>query len=112
MKASFTYWKDGDHFIGHLDDYPDYETQGESLDDLKEHLLDLENDLSSRANTLPVPQLMVFDSFEEAEAQERQEWMAMPRPERMMLLEQLREQTYPDASSAPQGLQRVLTIVD
>ena len=34
-------------WLGYLDEYPDYMTQGTSLDDLKEHLLDLYNDLSS-----------------------------------------------------------------
>jgi hypothetical protein len=43
----FTYWQDGEMWLGYLDQYPDYMTQGTSLDDLKEHLLDLYNDLSS-----------------------------------------------------------------
>jgi len=55
---------------------------------------------------------MVFDSFEEAEAEERREWMALPRQQRMVLLESLRAQTYPDERNAPQGLQRILTVVD
>lgn len=49
MKTTFTYWKDGDHFLGYLDEFPDYETQGESFEDLKEHLLDLYKDLSEGA---------------------------------------------------------------
>lgn len=49
MKTTFTYWKDGDQFIGFLDDYPDYQTQGESLEDLKEHLRDLYKDLTADA---------------------------------------------------------------
>jgi len=49
MKAAFTYWKHGDFFLGYLDEYPEYQTQGESLEDLKEHLLDLYKDLSSDA---------------------------------------------------------------
>lgn len=49
MKATFTYWQDGEQFVGFLDDYPDYQTQGETLDDLKEHLIDLYKDLSSDA---------------------------------------------------------------
>lgn len=56
--------------------------------------------------------IQVFDSFEDAEAVERAEWQAMPKEERMVLLEELREQTYPDEGAAPQGLQRVLTVVD
>ena len=48
MKAttSFTYWQDGDAWLGYLDEFPDYWTQGESLDDLKAHLADLHADLS------------------------------------------------------------------
>jgi hypothetical protein len=49
MKASFTYWQDGDFFLGFLDDFPDYQTQGESLDDLKEHLVDLYKELTSKS---------------------------------------------------------------
>lgn len=44
---AFTYWQDGDAWIGYLDEFPDYWTQGESLDDLKEHLRDLHVDLTS-----------------------------------------------------------------
>jgi hypothetical protein len=49
MKTKFTWWKDGDYFLGYLDEYPDYQTQGESLEDLKVHLLDLYKDLSTDA---------------------------------------------------------------
>ena len=45
--AGFTYWHDGDMWLGYLDQFPDYMTQGTSLEDLKEHLLDLYKDLSS-----------------------------------------------------------------
>jgi hypothetical protein len=42
MKAQFTYWKESDgRYLGYLNDYPDHWTQGENLDDLKEHLKDL-----------------------------------------------------------------------
>ncbi len=42
MKISFTHWveSDGSH-LGYLNDYPEHWTQGETLDDLKAHLLDL-----------------------------------------------------------------------
>lgn len=43
----FTFWRDGEFFIGHLNDYPDYETQGFSKDELVENLKDLLNDLES-----------------------------------------------------------------
>lgn len=43
----FTFWRDGDFFIGHLNDYPDYETQGFSKNELLENLKDLLVDLES-----------------------------------------------------------------
>ena len=49
MKAAFTCWKHDAFFVGYPDAYPEYQTQGESLEDLKEHLLDLYNDLSTDA---------------------------------------------------------------
>ena len=42
MKAKFTYWKEPDGwYLGYLNDFPDHWTQGETLDDLKNHLQDL-----------------------------------------------------------------------
>jgi predicted RNase H-like HicB family nuclease len=43
----FTSWKDEQFFIGFLNDYPDYKTQGESKEDLIENLRDLWIDLES-----------------------------------------------------------------
>ena len=43
----FNYWKEDDFWIGYLDEWPDYLTQGTSLEDLKIHLMDLFKDLSS-----------------------------------------------------------------
>jgi predicted RNase H-like HicB family nuclease len=34
-------WEDSGAWIGYLQDYPDYWTQGDSLQDLKDHLRDL-----------------------------------------------------------------------
>jgi len=45
-KISFTYWQDGDFFLGYLEEYPDYVTQGESLEDLKEHLNDIYKEIN------------------------------------------------------------------
>ncbi|CAN5202912.1 hypothetical protein BH20ACI2_BH20ACI2_08900 [soil metagenome] len=45
----YTYWQDGDFFIGHLNEYPEYETQGYSKDELIENLKDLLLDLESSA---------------------------------------------------------------
>jgi hypothetical protein len=39
--VKFVYWKDGKYWLGYLQDYPDYWTQGKNLKDLKEHLKDL-----------------------------------------------------------------------
>ena len=48
MKScGYTYWKDRGHWIGCLDEFPDYLTQGKSLQDLQAHLRDLHHDLSS-----------------------------------------------------------------
>jgi predicted RNase H-like HicB family nuclease len=44
---AYTYWQDGDAWLGYLDEFPDYMTQGESLADLKTHLTDLHRDLVS-----------------------------------------------------------------
>ena len=45
--AKFVYWPEGDAFLGHFVEFPDYWTQGETLDDLKDHLRDLYDDLTS-----------------------------------------------------------------
>jgi hypothetical protein len=47
MTARYVYWQDGDHWLGYFEEFPDYLTQGESLDDLKAHLRDLFADLTS-----------------------------------------------------------------
>lgn len=43
----FTYWQDGEFFVGFLNDYPDYQTQGYSKEELVENLKDLLRDLES-----------------------------------------------------------------
>lgn len=40
------YWEDDGSWLGYLEEYPDYRTQGETLDDLREHLRDLYQDLT------------------------------------------------------------------
>ena len=45
--VSYTFWQDGDHYLGFLNEYPDYCTQGTSKDDLLESLRDLLTDLES-----------------------------------------------------------------
>ena len=46
-KIKFTSWQDDGFFIGFLNDYPDYQTQGMSKEELIENLKDLLMDLQS-----------------------------------------------------------------
>lgn len=43
----YTFWEDEEFFIGFLNDYPEYETQGFSKDELLENLKSLLEDISS-----------------------------------------------------------------
>ena len=43
----FTHWKDGEYFLGFLNEYPDYQTQGLSKDELVANLKGLLKDLES-----------------------------------------------------------------
>ena len=45
--VKYVHWQEGDQWLGYLDEYPDYWTQGESLSDLQDHLRDLYKDFSS-----------------------------------------------------------------
>ena len=48
MKTTkFTYWQEGDYWLGFLNDYPDYQTQGMSKEELVKNLRDLLVDLES-----------------------------------------------------------------
>jgi predicted RNase H-like HicB family nuclease len=47
MKTKFTYYKEDEMWIGWLEEYPDYRSQGESLPELKENLKDIYNELTS-----------------------------------------------------------------
>lgn len=44
--VGFVYWEQDGAWIGYLQEYPDYWTQGETLDDLREHLRDLHRELT------------------------------------------------------------------
>jgi len=46
--ARFVYWQD-DVWLGYLEEYPDYMTQGKALEELKENLKDIYDDLTSGA---------------------------------------------------------------
>jgi predicted RNase H-like HicB family nuclease len=46
QSVKIVYWQEDGAWLGYIYDYPDYWTQGETLDDLKEHLKDLFEDLT------------------------------------------------------------------
>jgi len=43
----FVYYQEGDLWVGWFEEYPDYRSQGVTLDELKENLKDIYEDLSS-----------------------------------------------------------------
>lgn len=43
----YMYWEDQGQWVGYFEQYPDYLTQGDSLEDLQAHLKDLHQDLTS-----------------------------------------------------------------
>jgi predicted RNase H-like HicB family nuclease/uncharacterized protein YuzE len=45
--ANVIYWEEEGGWIGYLEEHPAYWTQGDSLDDLREHLEDLYRDLTN-----------------------------------------------------------------
>ncbi|MEH2048179.1 type II toxin-antitoxin system HicB family antitoxin [Nostoc sp.] len=47
IKKKYTYWQDDDMWLGYLEEYPDYWTQGETEEELKENLLDIYSELTS-----------------------------------------------------------------
>lgn len=46
MKAlKFVYWQDGKFWLGYLQDFPDFMTQGITFEELKENLKDIYNEI-------------------------------------------------------------------
>jgi predicted RNase H-like HicB family nuclease len=43
----YTYWKDGNYYLGYLNNYPDYQTQGLSKEELIKNLKEILNDIES-----------------------------------------------------------------
>ena len=43
----YVYWQEEDMWLGYLEEYPDYWTQGQSLEDLRENLKDIFQELTS-----------------------------------------------------------------
>lgn len=47
QSIKYVYWQDKGVWLGYLQEWPDYWTQGETFEDLQEHLKDLYNDLAA-----------------------------------------------------------------
>jgi hypothetical protein len=47
-KITFTFWRDEKFYIGFLNQYPDYQTQGRTKSELTDNLKDLLKDIESR----------------------------------------------------------------
>ncbi len=47
MRLRYVYWQDEGMWLGYLEEFPDYWTQGESENELQENLIDLYKELSS-----------------------------------------------------------------
>ena len=45
----FVYWQDEGVWLGYLEEYPDYQTQGDTLEELQENLKDIYADLTRGA---------------------------------------------------------------
>ena len=45
--TKFIHWQDANMWLGYLQEYPDYMTQGETLEELKDNLRDLYKDLTN-----------------------------------------------------------------
>jgi len=45
--VKYVYWQDKDMWLGYLEEFPDYATQGETRDELLENLKDIYEELTS-----------------------------------------------------------------
>jgi hypothetical protein len=45
--ARYVHWQDGGMWLGYFEEFPDYLTQGETVEELRENLRDLYRDLTS-----------------------------------------------------------------
>ena len=46
-RKKYIYWQDNDMWLGYLEEYPDYMTQGGTLEELEENLRDIYEELGS-----------------------------------------------------------------
>ena len=49
MKQRYVYWQDQEMWLGYLEEFPDYWTQGETQAELQENLVDIYQELNSNA---------------------------------------------------------------
>ncbi|MBU0501125.1 MAG: type II toxin-antitoxin system HicB family antitoxin [Gammaproteobacteria bacterium] len=45
--VKYTFWKDENMWLGYLDEFPDYLTQGETEEELMENLIDIYKEVNS-----------------------------------------------------------------
>ena len=48
----YIYWQDASSWLGHLEEYPDYMTQGETLEELQDNLKDIYEEVAG--GSIPV----------------------------------------------------------
>jgi hypothetical protein len=48
-KLRYVHWQEEDFHLGYFEDYPDYMTQGQTIEELRENLKDLYKDIASGA---------------------------------------------------------------
>ncbi|NOX63029.1 MAG: type II toxin-antitoxin system HicB family antitoxin [Chloroflexi bacterium] len=46
QKIKYVYWKEDDMWLGYLEEYPDYWTQGRTMEELEENLKDILQELT------------------------------------------------------------------
>jgi len=61
MKIRFTYWIEADgKYLGYLNQFPDHWTQGDNMQDIKDHLRDLHETFSAE----PIPGIRKEEELE------------------------------------------------
>ena len=46
-RKNYIYWQEDEMWIGYLEEYPDYWTQGETIEELEENLRDIYKELTN-----------------------------------------------------------------
>ncbi len=60
MKINIVYKEEKGWFVGHIQEYPDYESQGKALDELRDNLIEIYDDIKKGL----VPDAEPFQIFE------------------------------------------------